>query len=213
VEEAFALATAVRGINKDVRLVLGPVPVVGDDDHYPKNAKGEHVPPAKFTIRSEKCPNRHGVEAVLKQLQGELVRFADVVNHDLTFLWFAGGYPKAEWVDAAIPNAWKAPPTLVVQDLFASKLTAAATLVLPATTAFEKEGTFVNHAGYVQPFARAVKAGTEVRGELQTAFDLAGRKGLANVATVRGELAKEFPQFAALAELKAAKKKVELATV
>jgi NADH-quinone oxidoreductase subunit G len=214
VEEAFALATAVRGINKDVRLVLGPVPVVGEDDHYPKNAKGEHVPPAKFTIRAEKCPNRLGVEAVLKQLQGELVRFADIAHHDLNFLWFAGGYRDAKWVDAAIPDGWKAPPTLVVQDLFASKLTAAATLVLPATTAFEKEGTFVNHAGYVQPFARAVKPGTEVRSELQLALDLTGRKGLANVASVRAELAKAFPQFASLAELKSpTAKKVELATV
>ncbi len=213
VEEAFALGSAIKGINKDVRLVLGPVPVDGTDDHYPKDCKGEHTPPAKFTIHAEKCPNRLGVEAVLKQLQGEVIRFADVAHHDLTFAWFAGGYPKAEWVNAAIPDGWKAPATLVVQDLFASKLTAAATLVLPATTAFEKEGTFVNHAGYVQPFGRAVKAGTEVRGELQTAYDLAGKKGLAGVATVRGELAKVFPQFAALAEFKPAKKKMELATV
>jgi NADH-quinone oxidoreductase subunit G len=214
VEEAFALASAVRGINKDVRLVLGPVPVVGEDDHYPKNAKGEHTPPSKFTIRAEKCPNRQGVEAVLKQLQGEVIQFADVANHDLTFLWFAGGYPKGEWVDAAVPSGWKAPPTLIVQDLFASKLTAAATLVLPATTAFEKEGTFVNHAGYVQPFPRAVKPGTEVRTELQVALDLTGKKGLANVAAVRGELARAVPQFAALAELKSTtSRKVALATV
>ncbi|MCU0704288.1 MAG: molybdopterin-dependent oxidoreductase [Fimbriiglobus sp.] len=214
VEEAFALGTAFKGINKDVRLVLGPVPVVGEDDHYPKNAKGEHVPPAKFTIHAEKCPNRHGVEAVLKQLQGELIRFTDVTHHDLNFLWFAGGYREPKWVDMAIPDGWKAPPTLIVQDHFASKLTAAATVVLPATTPFEKEGTFVNHAGYVQPFPRAVKPGTEVRSELQVAFDMAGKKGLATVAPVRDELAKQFPQFAALAELKTtANKKVALATV
>lgn len=213
VEEAFALGKAFKSINKDVRLVLGPVPVVGEDDLYPKNVRGEHVPPTKFTIRAEKCPNRHGVEAVLKQLQGELVRFADIAHHDLNFMWFAGGYRDPKWVDAAIPDGWKAPTTLVVQDLFASKLTAAATMVLPATTPFEKEGTFVNQAGYVQSFERAVKPATEVRGELQTTLDLTGKKGLANVASVRAELAKEFLQFAALAELKTVKKKVELATV
>lgn len=213
VEEAFTLGSAFKSISKDVRLVLGPVPVSGEDDHYPKNVKGEHTPPTKFTIRAEKCPNRQGVEAVLKQIQGELIHFADVAHYDLNFLWFAGGYPKAEWVNAAIPAGWKTPATLVVQDLFASTLTASATLVLPATTAFEKEGTFVNHAGYVQPFARAIKPITEVRSELQIAFDLAGKKGLANVTSVRGELAKVFPQFAALAELKTVKKKVELSTV
>ena len=213
VEEAFALGTAFKAVNKDVRLVLGPVPVVGEDDHYPKNVRGEHVPPAKFTIRAEKCPNRNGVEAVLKKLQGELIRFADVTGHELNAMWFAGGYRDPEWVNAAIPDGWRPPPTLVVQDLFASRLTAAATLVLPATTAFEKEGTFVNHAGYVQPFPRAIKPGPEVRTELQVAFDLGGRRGLANVATVRDELAKAFPQFASLAELKHAKKKLELATV
>ena len=47
-EEAFALGSAFKKGNKDIRLVLGPVPVEGEDDHYPKNAKGEHVPPAKF---------------------------------------------------------------------------------------------------------------------------------------------------------------------
>ncbi len=213
-EEAFALGTAFKKVNKDIRLVLGPVPIDGEDDHYPKNPKGVHVPPAKFTIRAEKCPNRQGVETVLKKLQGEIIRFADIAGQELAAMWFVGGYRNPKWIDAALPDNWKAPPVLIVQDLFASKLTAAATVVLPATTAFEKEGTFVNHAGYVQPFPRAIKPATEVRGELQTAFDLSGRKGLATAAVVRAELAKELPQFAALAELaKPEKRKVPLATV
>jgi NADH-quinone oxidoreductase subunit G len=215
VEEAYALGTAFKKLNKELRLALGPVPVVGEDDHYPKNVRGEYVPPAKFTIRAEKCPNRLGVEAVLTKLQGEVIRFADVVREDLNALWFAGGYRDPEFVNAALPQGWKAPAHLLVQDLFHSKLTAAATVVLPATTAFEKDGTFVNHAGLAQSFPRAVKSGPEVRGELQIAFDLAGRKGLATVAAVRKDLANDLPQFAALAELKqpTASKKVELATV
>ena len=142
-----------------------------------------------------------GVEAVLKKLQGDVIRFADIAGQELAAMWFVGGYRNPKWVDAAIPDGWKAPAVLVVQDLFASKLTAAAALVLPATTAYEKDGTFVNHAGYAQPFPRAVKPGVEVRGELQTAFDLTGKKGLATAAAVRAELARELPQFAALAEL------------
>ena len=215
VEEAYTLASAFKKASQEIRLVLGPVPTVGDDDHYPKNVKGEHVPPVKFTIRAEKCPNRLGVEAVLTKFQGEVILFADVVNSDLDVMWFAGGYPNPEWVNAAIPNDWKAPKFLVVQDLFASKLTANATLILPATSAFEKDGTFVNHAGLAQSFTRAVKPGAEVRTELQIGFDLAGRKGLATVSAVRKDLAKDLPQFAALAELKAptSSKKLVLASV
>jgi len=215
VEEAFALGTAAKKLHKDIRLVLGPVPVVGEDDSYPKDAKGNAVSPSKFTIRGEKCPNRAGVEAVLKKLQGSVIPYSMIANEPLEVLAFFGGYPNPEWVDAAVPPNWTAPKLLVVQDLFASKLTAAATFVLPATAGFEKDGTYVNHAGLAQPFARAVKPPAEVRAELQIAFDLAGTKGLATVAVVRKQLAKELPQFAALADAKlpTTGKRIELATV
>ena len=58
-----------KALSTNVRLVLGPVPVVGEDDTYPKDVRGEPVEPAKFTIRAEKCPNRRGVEAVLKHFR------------------------------------------------------------------------------------------------------------------------------------------------
>ena len=35
-EEAFLLATYFKGLSTDVRLVLGPVPVVGEDDTLPE---------------------------------------------------------------------------------------------------------------------------------------------------------------------------------
>ena len=41
---------------------------------------------------------------------------ADVVNEDLTVMWFAGGYRDPAWVDAALPHGWKAPATLIVQE-------------------------------------------------------------------------------------------------
>jgi len=215
IEEAYATAKAIRAISKEVRLVLGPVPIVGGDDHYPKNAKGQHVPPTKFTIHAEKCPNRKGVELILQKFQGEVISFADVINQELTAIWFAGGYPNAEWVSAAIPENWVAPKFLAVQDLFQSKLTAAASHVLPATTVFEKAGTYMSYTGAIQSFSPAVKPTQEIRSELQLAYDLAGTKGLANIATVRADLAKEFPQFAELAEAKGktVTKKLELATV
>jgi len=196
VEEAFLFSTYFKGLSKDVRLVLGPVPVVGADDRYPKNVRGEAVEPTTFTIRAEKCPNRRGVEAVLMHFQGAVVPFADVVRHDLAAVWFAGGYPIKEHVEAAFPADWKAPTLLVAQDIFPTLLTASAKYVLPATASFEKEGTFVNHAGLAQTFPRGTRPPQEARGELQLAFDLLGRRGLVQPAAVRAELSAAIPVFA-----------------
>jgi NADH-quinone oxidoreductase subunit G len=214
VEEAFALGTAFKRRSEQVRLVLGPVPTVGEDDRYPKDVRGNPVEPTKFTIRAEKCPNRRGVEAVLQHLQGEVIPFADVANdRDVAALWFAGGYRDPSWVEAAVGTDWKAPPLLVVQDFFPTVLSAAATFVLPATAGYEKDGTYVNHAGLAQSFARAARPGTEVRSELQLAFDLADRKGLATAAAVRAELAAAVPGFAGLAAGERNGTRLELATV
>jgi NADH-quinone oxidoreductase subunit G len=234
VEEAFLFATYFKGLSKDVRLALGPVPVVGEDDRYPKDVRGNPVEPTKFVIRAEKCPNRRGVEAVLMHFQGAVIRFEDVakasaslgegaavaptelgslrigppkvttVSHFVAMepvnaMWFAGGYPDPKQLEAALPAGWKAPALLVVQDIFPSTVTAAAKFILPATSNFEKDGTFVNHAGLAQTFARAVRPPVEVRTELQLAFDLLGRRGLVQAAAVRAELAKAMPLFADLA--------------
>src|SRR5262249_52713641 len=45
VEEAFLLATYFKSLSPDVRLALGPVPVVARDDKYPKDVKGNPVEP------------------------------------------------------------------------------------------------------------------------------------------------------------------------
>jgi NADH-quinone oxidoreductase subunit G len=175
------------------------VPVVGEDDKYPKDVKGNPVEPVKFTIRAEKCPNRCGVEAVLKHLQGAVIPFADVAGENLEAMWFAGGYPDRQVVEIALAG-WKAPSLVIAQDLFPTALTAAATFFLPATSSFEKDGTFINHAGLAQTFARSVRPPQEARTELQLAFDLLGRKGLVQAAVIRTELAQAIPAFAGLAE-------------
>ncbi|MBY0514382.1 MAG: molybdopterin-dependent oxidoreductase, partial [Gemmataceae bacterium] len=196
VEEAFLLATYFKGLSKGVRLVLGPVPVIGEDDRYPKDVKGNPVEPTRFTIRAEKCPNRNGVEAVLRHFEGDVIPLANVVREPLAALWFAGGYPVKEHAEAGFPTDWQPPPLVVAQDLFPSLVTAAAKFVLPATSSFEKGGTFVNHAGLAQTFPRAVRPPVEVRSELQIAFDLLGRRGLVQPAAVRAELAAAIPTFA-----------------
>jgi NADH-quinone oxidoreductase subunit G len=88
---------------------------------------------------------------------------------------------------------------LVAQDILPTMVSAAAKYILPATTGFEKDGTFVNHAGYAQTFSRAVRPPVEVRSELQLAFDLLGRPGLVQPPAIRQELAAAIPYFAQLA--------------
>ena len=185
-EEAFLWAQAFRS----ARLVLGPVPTIGEDDRYPKDVKGNAVEPTKFTIRAEKCPNRRGVEAVLRHFQGRVVSFTDVIHEAIPAMWFVGGYPVKEHLEAAFPADWKAPELLIAQDLFPTLLTASAKIVLPATASFEKEGTFVNHAGLAQTFPRATRPPVEARSELQIAYDLLGRRGLAQASAVRDEMHK-----------------------
>ncbi|MDY3554133.1 molybdopterin-dependent oxidoreductase [Gemmata sp. JC717] len=198
-EEAFLFGSYFKSLAPDVRLALGPVPVVGEDDKYPKNVRGESVEPVKFTIRAEKAPNRRGVEEVLKQLQGAVIPFATVAGESLAAMWFCGGYPDKSHLDALVPTGWKVPALLVAQDLLPTVVTASAKYILPATTGFEKDGTFVNHANYVQTFPRAAKPPVEARTELQLAFDLLGRRGLVQPDAVRKELAKAVPFFGALA--------------
>jgi anaerobic selenocysteine-containing dehydrogenase len=113
-------------------------------------------------------------------------------------MWFAGGYPDPSHLDALVPSGWKAPALLVAQDILPTVVTASAKYVLPATTGFEKDGTFVNHAGYAQTFARAVRPPVEVRSELQLAYDLLGRKGLVQPTAIRKELAAAVKFFANL---------------
>ncbi len=199
VEEAFLLGTYFKSLSPNVRLVLGPVPVVGADDTYPKNVRGEPVEPVKFTIRAEKAPNRLGVEEVLKQLQGAVIPFATVAKESVAAMWFSGGYPDKSQLDAIVPTDWKAPALLVAQDILPTVVTASAKYILPGTTGFEKDGTFVNHANYVQTFGRAARPPQETRSELQLAFDLLGRRGLVQPDAVRKELARAVPFFGALA--------------
>ncbi|HMP60758.1 MAG TPA: 2Fe-2S iron-sulfur cluster-binding protein, partial [Gemmatales bacterium] len=84
VEEAYLAAQYFKGLSSAVILALGPVPVVGSDDLFPKGPRGE--PPrdpsqVTFTIRAEKCPNRLGVEMILCHFQGEVIPFAQILEN------------------------------------------------------------------------------------------------------------------------------------
>jgi NADH-quinone oxidoreductase subunit G len=223
-EEAYLLASYFKSLSKDARLALGPIPIVGEDDTYPKDRRGRPTEPVKFTIRAEKCPNRRGVEAVLKQFHGKVESFESVLEAtgkgSIQALWVAAGYPKGggyprteSWINGDNAAKLRKAGLLVVQDLFATPLSASADYVLPSAAWSEKEGTFINHAGLAQPLARAGHAPGESRSEGQVYADLMGRRGLLHAATIRGEMAQKVGAFKDLAALPTLGTRVELKTV
>lgn len=210
VEEAYLLAKFLHNGNLRPVLAMGPVPVVGEDDRYPKNYKGE--PPAtdktKFTIRAEKCPNRFGVELVLKRFQGEVIAFDKVISRmrrgDFNAAYVVGGYPVGtETVEGGFDDAsialFKQLSTLIVQDILRSPLSDAATILLAGASFTEREGTVINHAGLAQLIRTIVRPQGDARADGRILYELAGRTGLFNSAAIRRELAKEIPALAALA--------------
>jgi NADH-quinone oxidoreductase subunit G len=204
-EEAFLVATYLKGLSGQVRLALGPVPVVGEDDTYPKDRMGRPAQPVKFTIRAEKCPNRRGVEEVLRHFQGEVVGFDQVVrwaaDGGVQALYLAAGYPPRPggWVSGEQAAALKKVPVVVCQDLLPSPASEVAQYVLPAASWAEKDGTFVNHAGLAQAIHWAVVPAGECRTDGAVFLDLLERRGLVHVPSLRAEMAAAIGYFAPLA--------------
>ncbi|MEX0586415.1 MAG: molybdopterin-dependent oxidoreductase [Pirellulales bacterium] len=198
VEEAYLLATYIRSTDDNARLVLGPVPETESDEIF-KNG---------FTIRREKCPNRRGVEAILRH-------FGDAIHHDhvLTFendlfgdvglmyhgVWVSGGYQTNEWMHELAKELAEG-DLLIAQDLFPSPLMDVATYQLPGAAFAEREGSYVNHAGILQSFKWAIRPPAGVWTEGQLLWRLLGRPGMYNARAVMEEIAAEIPYFAAAAE-------------
>jgi NADH-quinone oxidoreductase subunit G len=190
VEEAYLLATLVRGIDPRAALVLGPVPVVGEDEQF---AGG-------FAIAAEKCPNRRGVEAVLAHFTGgatALDRFlAGLPQSGIRGVWVSGGY-RGDWIDQATAGRFAGLDLLVVQDLFDSPLAQQATYVLPGAAFAERDGSYVNRADRLQSVHWAVRPPAGVRPEGGLFWEMSGRTGLYNAREVLSDVAAEILYFAA----------------
>jgi NADH-quinone oxidoreductase subunit G len=193
VEEACLLATYARSIDPQALVVLGVVPVVGEDETFNSG----------FTIRAEKCPNRRGVEEVVRHLMGRTATFdellAGAAAGEIKAAWCSGGY-KNDWIDSEAAGRLAAVDCLVVQDLFASPLLERATYRLPGAAFAERAGSYVNHADRLQSFDWAVRPPAGVRVEAGVYWELLGRPGLVKAPAVLREVAGEIPFFAAAAE-------------
>ena len=193
VEAAYLLATYLRGIDPQARLLLGPVPIEGEDEHF---ASG-------FTIRNEKCPNRRGVEKVLSHFAGQVETWdawlaqIDGEAETLGGVWVSGGY-KTDWIDVETAERIAgAASLLVVQDLFASPLSTLAHYQLPAAAFAERAGSYVNHADRLQSFDWSIRPPMGVREEASLLWRLLGRRGLYQARAVLDDIAREIPALSA----------------
>ena len=192
VEEAYLLVRYLRGLDETVVIALGPVPVEGEDETF-KNG---------FTIRAEKCPNRRGVEAVLKHFGGHLTFDAFLTELDrgaLRAAWVTGGY-KTEWNDEATAERFAALDVLIVQDMFRSPLWDRATYQVPGGSFAERDGSYVNHADRLQRAKWAVRPPTGAWVEGPLYWRLLERTGMYNSRAVLDEIAAEIPYFAVAAD-------------
>jgi len=184
VEEAYLLCTWVRSIDPEALLVLGPVPVVGEDEVFPGG----------FTIAAEKCPNRRGAQRVLAHFAGRVHPFARLVEQAaagaIGGVWGSGGYRKP-WIDTEVAARRARAGLVVVQDLFDSPLSQQATYVLPGAAFPERDGSYVNRDGRLQSAARAIRPPAGIRTEGSLLWELAGRPGLYQAGVVLEEVVRE----------------------
>ncbi len=201
VEEAYLLASFLQDLSPNTRMALGPVPTVGEDDYYPKDVQGNPSGDPTFVIRAEKCPNRRGVEAVLRHFRGQLIGFDELLRgaarRPVEALYLIGGYDQYCWTDEHIERL-KQFGFLVVQDILSSPLTAVANVVLAGGSFAEKDGTFVNQAGLAQSIRRSIHSPGEARPDGRILWELCGRSGLFHPGKLRQEIAQTIPELSRL---------------
>jgi NADH-quinone oxidoreductase subunit G len=193
VEEAYLLCTYIRDIDADSVLAVGPIPVEGADEKFPNG----------FTIRSEKCPNRKGVEAVASRLSGGLLNWGDflgrVESESFGAVWLTGGY-RMPWNDDAVAQKFAGVKTLIVQDCFASPLWDRADYQVPGATFAEREGSYVNAKDRLQSFRWAIRPPAGVITEGQLYWQLLKKPGLYRATDVLQDTAREITYFSAAIE-------------
>jgi NADH-quinone oxidoreductase subunit G len=192
IEEAYLLAKLMRSIDSEALLAIGPAPRVGEDEQF-RNG---------FTIRAEKCPNRRGVEQIVRHFMGEEVGFEDFLVRlgpaGVRGVWLTGGYPEA-WIDDSTASRLRDVDFLVIQDLFNSPIWGLADYQLPGAAFPERDGSYVNHNERLQSVEWAIRPPAGARVEGSVYWRLLGMPGLYRARHVMEEIAATVPYFAAAA--------------
>ena len=190
-EEAYLLGKAIRELDPEALLVLGPVPTTGQNEVFHNSVNGKKT----FEIQAEKVPNAAGVRRVLEMLGGPQASFEDLsaakpTNGSVTKLkggWVVGGYLSNWATNVNLPRGFK-----VVQDILPNKLTESADVLLPAAAWAEKDGCWENYNGKIQAFGAAVPPPEGARREGDVYLNLLGRREVYNADTIRAEMAGPF---------------------
>jgi NADH-quinone oxidoreductase subunit G len=129
------------------------------------------------------------------QLSGQPgMRLDEMMAADLDVLWVVGANPLKN-------GAARKAGFLVVQDLFLTETAAQADVVLPAASAYEKNGTVTNATGEVQRLTRAVetmgaKTDLEIMGFLAREMGVAALLGPWSPSAVWEEIRSSVPGYA-----------------
>jgi NADH-quinone oxidoreductase subunit G len=172
-EEAFALASAVRSIDKNAVLAVGPVPTHGQDRTYPPGD------PKGFKVSAEKAPNARGVRRVLESFGVKVLAYDEFLaalgkgsgKSDIGAALITGNYP-SDWVTDDLVTALSGKFVALI-DTLPTRLAETADIVLPGATFAEKAGTFENVSNTLQAFEQAIAPIGGAKSEGQIAIDLA----------------------------------------
>jgi NADH-quinone oxidoreductase subunit G len=122
------------------------------------------------------------------------MRLDEMIAAPLDVLWVVGANPLKN-------GAARQAGFMVVQDLFLTQTAAAADVVLPAASAYEKNGTVTNSTGEVQRLKRAAetmgtKTDLEIMGFLAREMGVAASLGPWSPDAVREEIRENVPAYA-----------------
>jgi len=124
-----------------------------------------------------------------------------VLDGRIRAMWIVGENPFLSDPDAShVEEALRALDLLIVQEVFPTGTTDLATIVLPATTFAEKEGTFTNTERRVQRVRKAMEPVGKARPDWEIICEVARRMGVdgfdfASTAEVMDELARLAHQY------------------
>jgi len=160
-------------------------------------------PADDFLIKAEKAANARGVRELGLVAGGDdglEALVAGLESGALRGLYLCGDdFIDTPWAERLSPALAKL-EVLIAHNLTARPELADATVLWPATTFAEKEGTFTNHAGHLQPILRAIEPGPGWldEGQIFTRLGAAitGVPAQFNLAETRRLMAREHPALA-----------------
>ena len=157
-----------------------------------------------FRIEADRNPNRRGVEAILGKdvLVDGVEKVIRVFKHqEVALAYVANGIPGFAGPSYLV-EALRSAKTSVLQDIHDGPLAAAAQVVLPGATPFEKDGTFVNVDGRVQRLRTACDPPGQATRDIEIYQALLRGLGAADpVVSAEGvfrKVAEEVPAFSGM---------------